>query len=267
MLDPEEINGFGDQEDSLRFSAIRAPHPSPQDQQVYVPSVKSPATWSKHIQAEYQRLISQDSCVFDEDVSPSVELALLCSRPNPSGMDEFMYGAVQLETKSMLCKTMSQLDAGDTIAASSTAMKEGAPTTRAPELEVEPMEVTGFSRPVMVGKQTPLVYKRRLALLLQGYRDCFAQDLGDLREAAYFPPHVITLKPGSEPVACPVRRKPEAERRVIDMMVKGQLDSGILRTSTSPWRSEVMVVPKELEAGTDPATLAPEHKLRTVPDW
>jgi hypothetical protein len=52
----------------------------------------------------------------------------------------------------MLCKAMSQLDAREQLAASKAAIKEGTPTTRAPELEVELMEVTGFSKPVKVGK-------------------------------------------------------------------------------------------------------------------
>jgi hypothetical protein len=218
-------------------------------------------------------------------------------------MDTFTYGAVQLETKRILQAKGGHeepIPEAETHAPAVLAMQdkkkpkptktkparhgspepvtlplltpppfrvESAADTPHPEDELEDLDVPGFPRPIKVGKHTPLVYRVRLSLLVQQYKSVFETSPESMITPANVPPYDIQLKPDTDPIALPVRRKPQAELQVAKTLVEDQLACGFLHNSVSPWRAEVLVVPKHIEPGVDPTTLNPTERLRAVVDY
>lgn len=79
--------------------------------------------------------------------------------------------------------------------------------------------------------------------LLQQYRDLFAEPKGLPPQRAH--DHFIPLKEGSNPVTSNPYRCPYVQKNEIEKIVKEMLASGIIRHSTSPFASPVLLVRKK----------------------
>lgn len=87
--------------------------------------------------------------------------------------------------------------------------------------------------------------KQELAQMLDKYADLFEtpKDLPPSRGHD----HKITLKEGSSPVNIRPYRYPNVQKDEIEKMVKEMLQSGVIRSSTSPYSSPIVMVKKKDE--------------------
>lgn len=100
-------------------------------------------------------------------------------------------------------------------------------------------QVVGTEKESQIESNMPAEIKE----LLQNYHDLFAEPKG-------LPPlrahdHLIPLKEGSTPVSSNPYRSPYIQKTEIERIVKEMLSSGIIRHSTSPFASPVLLVRKK----------------------
>ncbi len=55
--------------------------------------------------------------------------------------------------------------------------------------------------------------------------------------------HQIRLKPGSNPVYINAYKLPHGQRQLVEELIKGMLDQGVIQESNSPWNPPLFLVP------------------------
>ena len=84
--------------------------------------------------------------------------------------------------------------------------------------------------------------KIQLTNLLVKYQDLFISKADPLGHTDKVKHSIQTERP---PIRQPIRRLPEALKRTVDVETKQMLDEGVIRTSSSPWSSPVVMVRKK----------------------
>lgn len=79
-----------------------------------------------------------------------------------------------------------------------------------------------------------------LTKLLLSYDDLFNEEVGEM--TVDYPMRITTNSP---PIAQPSYRAPLTKRYVIDAEIDSMLNAGIIRPSSSPWASPVLLIPKK----------------------
>ena len=72
--------------------------------------------------------------------------------------------------------------------------------------------------------------------------------------------HSISVEPGTEPINTRPYRFPETQKMEVDKQVKKLLQEGIIEESNSSWNSQILLVPKKLDASG-------QQKFRLVVDY
>ena len=85
--------------------------------------------------------------------------------------------------------------------------------------------------------------KKRLAVLLWDFRDNFLTGAGDVGETDHVTHEIPTGD--ATPIKQMPRRVPQALRPVVETQVNEMLANGIIRVSTSPWASPIVLVRKK----------------------
>lgn len=99
---------------------------------------------------------------------------------------------------------------------------------------------TNLIRDIHGAEQLPAQQQRQLQSLIAEYSSTFT----DVPPEAKLPPY--TMDTGNAPPVCrKPYRPPFHHKEKLDQQIQELLHNGIIRPSTSPWLSQVMVVPKK----------------------